>query len=167
MSHFQERLKENLRKLVCLWAVCVWVRLCFISKWLITHLWLRINLTKALAMMPTSALGAKWKYSWATAITTYRDRERGSLGDGYREMNTIFLFRGRVWTGPIVIMLANQLQHFVNVNNGGMCERGFKIFFKTNLIIIKTDTKLKYIFIIKQFKIVITKTIQIIGKKLN
>lgn len=54
----------------------VWVCLCFISTRLITHLWLRINLTKALAMTPTSALGAKWKYNWATAITTYRQRER-------------------------------------------------------------------------------------------
>lgn len=57
----------------------VWVCLCFISTRLITHLWLRINLTKALAMTPTSAFGAKWKYNWATAITTYRDRERDSL----------------------------------------------------------------------------------------
>lgn len=58
-------------------------------------------------------------------------------------------------------MLANQLQHFVNVNNDGMCEQGLKKC-KTNLIITQIDTKLKYIFIIKQIKIVITKIIVIV-----
>lgn len=90
----------------------VWACLCFISTRLITHLWLRINLTKALAMTPTSALGAKWKYNWATAITTYRDRER-EIHYGYGWMNAVFLFRGHVWKGLIASVLVNQLQlHF-------------------------------------------------------
>lgn len=41
------------------------------------HLWLLRRRTRALAITPTSTLGARWKYSWATAITTCREN-RGS-----------------------------------------------------------------------------------------
>ncbi len=56
-------------------------------------------------------------------------------------------------------MLANQLQHFVNVNTDGMCEQGLEKL-KTNLMMIRTETNLKYILIIKLIKIVIAKAIK-------
>lgn len=52
------------------------------------HLWLLRRRTSALAITPISALGARWKYNWATAITTCK-KTSGWL-DAIRKVQSCF-----------------------------------------------------------------------------